>query len=125
MVISLVPVTPPSAITGMYLPVSAKYLSRSSVTSITVVANPLPVPFCSCVIQIEPPPIPTFTAFAPASTRKRKPSLVIIFPPITGVFGNSFTIHLTASAWYCVCPSEESIAITSTFALTKAFTRSL
>jgi IMP dehydrogenase len=41
-------------------------ISLASATSIKAVACPRPMPFCSRVIQMEPPPIPTLTKSAPA-----------------------------------------------------------
>ena len=54
---------------GTYVPVLWQYSSRARAASITAVAWPRPMPFCSRVMQIEPPPMPTFTKSAPASAR--------------------------------------------------------
>ena len=63
------------------MPVSLKYLSLSLQTSITDEACPLPMPFVSLVIHIEPPPIPTFTKSAPASAKNLKPLPSTTLPP--------------------------------------------
>ncbi len=51
------------------MPVFWKYSSRAFATSITAEACPRPMPFCSRVMQMEPPPMPTLTKSAPASAR--------------------------------------------------------
>ena len=48
---------------------SLSLIHISLATSCKAVACPRPIPFCSRVIQIEPPPMPTFMKSAPASTK--------------------------------------------------------
>ena len=67
----------------MYTPVSSKYSSRAFATSMVAVAWPRPMPFCSRVMQMEPPPMPTLMKSAPASARKRKPSASTTLPAPT------------------------------------------
>jgi hypothetical protein len=70
---------PPSAITGI------SDLAASSAHSKTAVNCGTPIPAITLVVQIEPGPIPTLIASAPASINLRVPSLVATFPPITGI----------------------------------------
>ena len=51
----------------MYQPVSLKYSSRALATARTAEAWPQPIPFCSRVMQMEPPPIPILMKSAPQS----------------------------------------------------------
>ena len=60
--------TPPSAISGTPLPASA--LATSSIAMICGT----PTPVTMRVVQIEPGPMPTLTASAPASTRPAPPA---------------------------------------------------
>ena len=46
----------------------------------TAEAWPRPMPFCSRVMQMEPPPMPIFTKSAPCSARKLKPSASTTLP---------------------------------------------
>ena len=73
---------PPSAMIGTFAAQSAARQSTSA---------------CSCgtpklvvmrVVQPPPGPMPTFTALAPRSARKRAPSAVATFPAITSASGN-------------------------------------
>ena len=70
---------PPSAITGTPSP------STAATTSITAVIWGSPMPVTTRVVQIEPGPMPTFTASAPASTSARAPSGVATLPAITSM----------------------------------------
>ena len=45
------------------------------------------MPATTLVVQIEPGPMPTFTASAPAAIRSSAASAVAILPAITGIFG--------------------------------------
>ena len=67
---------PPSAMTGI------SFFFKASVTSATAVICGTPTPVTTLVVQIDPGPIPTFTASAPAFTKARAPSPVATFPPI-------------------------------------------
>jgi hypothetical protein len=46
-----------------------------------------PTPATTRVVQIEPGPMPTFTASAPASTKARAAEPVAMLPPITSTCG--------------------------------------
>ena len=112
---------PPSEHTGIYIPVSSKYLFLSSTTSIKALACPRPIPFVSRVIQIDPPPTPTFIKSAPAFAKYLNPSLSTTFP--APIFRSSPYFSLTKSiVFFCHTeyPSEESIQIISTPASTSA-----
>ena len=65
---------PPSAITGTPVPL------RAYAASITAVSCGTPIPAMILVVQIEPGPIPTFTALTPASARALAPAAVATFP---------------------------------------------
>ena len=71
--------TPPSATIGV--PVRA----ASSATSMIAVSWGTPTPATTRVVQIEPGPMPTFTASAPRSIRMRAPSAVATLPATTWV----------------------------------------
>ena len=83
--------TPPSDITGIPLFLSA------FATFVTAETCGIPTPLTIRVVQIEPGPIPTFTASAPALTSASAASAVAILPPITCVSLKFFFIHLTIS----------------------------
>ena len=68
---------PPSAIIGISL-----FLVTSN-TSIMAEICGTPIPATTLVVQIEPGPIPTLTASAPASIRAFAASAVAILPAIT------------------------------------------
>ena len=53
-----------------------------------------PIPAIILVVQIEPGPIPTFIASAPASTNAKAPSGVATLPPITSISGKLFLTSL-------------------------------
>lgn len=61
-----------------------------SYTSFTAVSWGTPTPATTLVVQIEPGPIPTFTAATPASISSFAASAVTIFPPTISKSGNSF-----------------------------------
>ncbi|CSD09469.1 Uncharacterised protein [Vibrio cholerae] len=67
---------PPSAITG--IPYS---LATPAASAIAVICG-TPTPVTMRVVQIEPGPIPTFTALTPASISARAPSAVATLPPM-------------------------------------------
>ena len=73
---------PPSAITGTPEP------SMAFATSLTAVNCGTPTPAMIRVVHIEPGPIPTFTASAPASTKYFAASGEAILPTTTSKFGN-------------------------------------
>ena len=74
-------------------------------------------------MQIEPGPMPTFTASAPASARAFAPSAVATLPAITSIvcrFLSSRTVSITFRLW----PWAESTTSTSTPASISDATRS-
>ena len=70
---------PPSAITGTPAARQTSAASRIAVSCGT------PTPATMRVVQIEPGPMPTLTASAPASISARAPSAVATLPAITWV----------------------------------------
>ena len=56
-----------------------------------------PTPATMRVVQMDPGPIPTFTASAPALTRSLAALPVAMFPAITCTFGYCFLIEATRS----------------------------
>ena len=83
-----------------------------------------PMPVTIRVVQIEPGPIPTFTASAPASRNARAASAVAILPPITSIRGYASLIMRTRSKTFFECPWAVSTTNTSTPARTSASVRS-
>src|SRR5690606_24512066 len=73
--------TPPSAITGTPLPFMAAATSKTAENC----GNPTPA--TTLVVQIDPGPIPTLIASAPASTKYFAASGVAIFPTTTSKSG--------------------------------------
>jgi hypothetical protein len=82
-----------------------------------------PTPETTRVVQIEPGPIPTFTASAPASISALVPSAVATLPATTSI-GKSFLIRLTVSITFWLCPCAESTTSTSTSASISLLIRS-
>ena len=82
---------PPSAITGTPVP------SRALETSRTAENWGNPTPATTRVVQIDPGPIPTFTASAPASTKYFPASAVAIFPTTTSRLGKLDLIFFNTS----------------------------
>ena len=74
--------------------------------------------------QIEPGPIPTFTASAPAFISAIAPSYVAMLPAISSISGNLRFTSRTASSTLDECPCAESIASASTRAFTSSAARS-
>src|SRR5450830_140983 len=68
---------PPSAIIDTPEP------SAASAQLATAVICGTPTPATTRVVQMEPGPIPTFTASAPCSTKANAAAAVAILPPIT------------------------------------------
>jgi hypothetical protein len=81
---------PPSAITGVPSPAAAAQ-------SMIAVSCGTPTPATMRVVQIEPGPMPTFTASAPASISARVASAVATLPAITCTSFDRFLHPLTAS----------------------------
>ena len=76
-------------------------------------------------MQIEPGPIPTFTASAPFSTRNFAASPVAIFPTTTSRLGKAVFTSRNLPITPCECPCAVSITIASTPASTNAEARSI
>ena len=72
---------PPSAITGMPCAAAARE------HSITAVIIGTPMPAITRVVQIEPAPMPTFTASTPRSIRASVASAVATFPAMRSMVG--------------------------------------
>jgi len=83
---------PPSAITGMF-----DFLAASTASMIAVSCG-TPTPATMRVVQIEPGPMPTLIASAPASISACAPSLVAMLPAITCTALESRLMRLTASS---------------------------
>ena len=62
------------------------------------------MPAIILVVQIDPGPIPTFTASAPALTISIAPSGVATLPPIISILGNSFLIIFIVSKTFLEWP---------------------
>ena len=84
---------PPSLIIPIFL------FFKAAAASITAVICGTPVPATIRVVHIDPGPIPTFTASAPASANAFAPAAVAILPAITSkflyVFLMAFNISIT------------------------------
>jgi hypothetical protein len=68
---------PPSAMTGML------FLRASPTASSSAVSCGTPTPATMRVVQMEPGPMPTLMASAPASMRARAPEAVATLPAMT------------------------------------------
>ena len=73
------------------------------ISNIAVICG-TPIPAIILVVHIEPGPIPTLIASAPAFSNSFAPSGVATFPPIISMFGNSFFIILIVSMTFFECP---------------------
>ncbi len=82
---------PPSAMTGMLCSRAARYAS-----AIAVICG-MPAPVTIRVVQMEPGPMPTLTASAPASMSASAPSYVATLPASRPTFGKRFFTSRTAS----------------------------
>jgi hypothetical protein len=89
---------PPSAITGTPEPFIAAATSKTAENC----GNPTPA--TTLVVQMEPGPIPTFTASAPASTKYFAASPVAILPTTISNSGNFFFIAFKIITTPLVCP---------------------
>ena len=68
---------PPSAMTGIFfLPIALTTFAIAEICG-------TPTPVTILVVQIDPGPIPTFIASAPALIKSKAPSPVATFPPMT------------------------------------------
>ncbi len=86
---------PPSAISGTPVP------SNTLATLLIAVICGAPTPATIRVVQIDPGPIPTLTASAPASTKAVAAAPVAILPPMTCTFGYLVFTHFTWSNTPC------------------------
>ena len=98
---------PPSPNTGTPLP------SRATATRDMALICGTPTPATMRVVQIEPGPMPTLTASAPAFTRSSAASAVTMLPPTTCMSGWAFLILATVSNTPREWPCEVSTTITS------------
>ena len=109
---------PPSAISGTSVPCSA------AATSPTAVSCGTPTPATMRVVQMEPGPMPTLTASAPASTSMRAASPVAMLPAMTCRSGWWRLISRTRSITPLEWPWAVSTTTTSTPAATSFSSRS-
>jgi len=109
---------PPSAISGILASRVARAHAR-----IAVICG-MPAPLTTRVVQMEPGPMPTFTASAPAAMRSRAPSSVAMLPAMNSESGKRFLASLTAPITRELWPWAVSITITSTFARINSLIRS-
>ena len=90
---------PPSAITGVSV------FCAASTASMMAVSCGTPTPATMRVVQIEPGPMPTLIASAPASISALAPSAVAILPATTWTAFDSRLMRVTASStreeWPC------------------------
>ena len=75
--------------------------SKAATALDTAVICGTPQPVTIRVVQIEPGPIPTLTAFTPASAKAKAPAAVATLPPIIGNSGYSLRNHLSLSNTPC------------------------
>ena len=90
--------------------------------SITAVICGTPVPATTRVVHIEPGPMPTFIASAPALANALAPAAVATLPAITSILAKLFFIAFSMSITPLVCPCALSRHITSTPTLCRAST---
>mmetsp|Transcript_90144 Transcript_90144/g.250841 ORF Transcript_90144/g.250841 Transcript_90144/m.250841 type:complete len:258 (-) Transcript_90144:503-1276(-) len=110
---------PPSASTGT--PRERAYFA----TWYTAEACARPQAQTSCVVQMDPMPMPTRKPSTPQSMRFFACDFVTTLPPTTCNSGNSCFIHFTISCWKTLSPWLLSMIMASTSAATSARTRSL
>ena len=96
---------PPSAITGIPEPFKALE------TSIIADNWGKPTPAITLVVHIDPGPMPTFTASAPALTKYLAASAVAILPTMISKFGKFFLIFFNTTTTPLVWPWAVSIII--------------
>ena len=90
---------------------------------ITAVICGTPVPATTRVVHIEPGPMPTFIASAPASANALAPAAVATLPAITSIFLYSFFMAFSISITPLVWPCALSRQIIFTPAFCRASTR--
>mmetsp|Transcript_33614 Transcript_33614/g.72663 ORF Transcript_33614/g.72663 Transcript_33614/m.72663 type:complete len:322 (+) Transcript_33614:983-1948(+) len=110
---------PPSAMMGT--PCTRAYLA----VWYTAVAWPRPTAQTSCVVQMDPEPMPTRRASAPAPMRLSAWREVTTFPAITCRPAKVFLMCLIISSWYTESPWLESKITASTPSFTSASSRTL
>ena len=110
---------PPSEMTGTSVSRSA------SATLATAEICGTPTPATMRVVQIEPGPMPTLTASAPASTSARAASTVAILPAMTWQSSQLALMRSTVSITPLEWPCAVSTTTTSTPASRSAATRSI
>ena len=98
---------PPSAMTGTPAPFAA------STASMIAVSCGTPTPATMRVVQIEPGPMPTLIASAPASISAFAPSRVATLPATTWTAFDSFFTRATLSSTRCEWPCAVSTTMTS------------
>mmetsp|Transcript_4993 Transcript_4993/g.18051 ORF Transcript_4993/g.18051 Transcript_4993/m.18051 type:complete len:262 (+) Transcript_4993:551-1336(+) len=109
---------PPSAMMG------TPYGAAARATWYTAVACARPTAHTSCVVQMEPTPMPTRSPSAPAAMRRSACCFVTTLPPTTSTSGNSRLMNSIRSSWKCDAPWLESTTMTSTPSATSSRTRS-
>mmetsp|Transcript_4663 Transcript_4663/g.13018 ORF Transcript_4663/g.13018 Transcript_4663/m.13018 type:complete len:258 (+) Transcript_4663:621-1394(+) len=109
---------PPSAITG--IPRARAYFA----TLYTAEACARPQAQTSCVVQIDPMPMPTRSASTPQSIKCAACRRVTTLPPMTSRSGYCDLIQRTISCWKTLSPWLLSTTMAFTPAATKARTRS-
>ena len=82
-----------------------------------------PTPATTRVVQMEPGPMPTFTASAPALASATAPSAVATLPAMICALGKVLRMSATASSTPRECPCAVSTTITSQPAASSASTR--
>mmetsp|Transcript_16856 Transcript_16856/g.26251 ORF Transcript_16856/g.26251 Transcript_16856/m.26251 type:complete len:269 (+) Transcript_16856:636-1442(+) len=110
--------TPPSAITGT----PNRRATRAVLYTAEACARP--TAHTSCVVQMEPMPMPTRRPSTPLRIRWYACRAVTTLPPTTSTSGCVALIQRTRSCWYMESPWEESITIRSAPASTSAEHRS-
>ena len=98
---------------------------NAAAASITAVICGTPVPATTRVVHMDPGPMPTFTASAPASANAFAPAAVATLPAIICIFLKAFFIAFNVSMTPLVWPCALSIQITSTPKLFNAATLSI
>ena len=91
---------PPSAITGMSSPASC----TPATLSMIAVSCGTPKPVTTRVVQIDPGPIPTLIASAPASASSRAPSRVATLPATICTPGIVLRSSFTMLMQWSACP---------------------
>ena len=105
---------PPSEMTGIF------FFAATFTHSATAEICGTPTPLTTRVVQIEPGPIPTFTASTPALISAAVPSAVATLPPMTCNFGKDFLILRMVLSTFSEWPCALSITSTSSPTRTKS-----